>query len=65
MFTSQCNTGLKESTFKTPETIKNASQPRASQHETWTLELGHGVGDLGMAWPVGGERRGGIVGKRG
>jgi hypothetical protein len=32
MFTSQCNTGLNESTFKTPDRMKNASERHASQH---------------------------------
>jgi hypothetical protein len=52
MFISQCNTGANESRFKTPDTMKNASQPQASQHRTWILELGHGVGELGMVRPV-------------
>ncbi|WP_292208450.1 hypothetical protein [Mesorhizobium sp.] len=65
MFTSQCNTGLNESTFKMPDTIKNASKPQASQHGTWDLELGHGVDELGTARPGYGERRGGFTRRRG
>ncbi|WP_246673659.1 hypothetical protein [Mesorhizobium sp. B2-3-13] len=65
MFTSQCNTGVNESTFKMPDTIENASKPRASQHGTWNLELGHGVDELGMARPVEGEPCNGFACKRG
>ncbi|MES0163682.1 MULTISPECIES: hypothetical protein [unclassified Mesorhizobium] len=40
MFISQCNTGPNESTFKTPDRMKNASEHQASQHRTWNFGVG-------------------------
>ncbi|CCV07477.1 hypothetical protein MESS2_580020 [Mesorhizobium metallidurans STM 2683] len=60
MFTSQCNTGVSESTFKTPDTIKNASERQASQHRTWIFGVGAWgwrIGD-GLVWKIQARRIG-------
>jgi hypothetical protein len=58
MFISQCITGLNESTFKTPDTMKNASERHASQHRTWSWGMGlANWGRLGLADSTGPAHR--------